>query len=88
LRRLISAYLRDFDPRATGINDAATRIRKMLTRTEPRFGPWRNAEKEVRLFDPARGPTALADRLLSDERPDETLARYKLNDRCSPTATT
>jgi hypothetical protein len=80
LRRLISAYLRDFDPRATGINDAATRIRKMLTRTEPRFGPWRNAEKEVRLFDPARGPTALADRLLSDERPDETLARYKLND--------
>jgi EH_Signature domain len=79
LRRLIGAYLRDFDPRATGIDDAAARIRDVLARGEPRFGPWRRAQTEVHLFDPARGPAALADRLLDDERPDETLARYKLD---------
>jgi hypothetical protein len=80
LRRVIGAYLRDFDPRMPGIHEAAARIRKVLARGEPRLGPWRTAQSEVHLFDPARGPAALADRLLDDDRPDETLARYKLDD--------
>jgi hypothetical protein len=80
LRRMIGAYLRDFDPRMPGIDDAAARIREVLARGEPRFGPWRTAQSEVHLFDPARGPAALADRLLDDDRPDETLARYKFDD--------
>jgi hypothetical protein len=80
LRRLIGAYLRDFNPRAPGIDDAAARIREVLARAELRFGAWRTAQNEVDLFDPARGPAALADRLLDDNRPDETLARYKLDD--------
>jgi hypothetical protein len=80
LRRLITAYLRDFDPRAPGIDEAAACIRKMLAGNGPRFGPWRKAQAEVHLFDSARGPETLAARLLADERPAETLARYKLDD--------
>jgi hypothetical protein len=80
LRRVIGAYLRDFDPRMPGIDDAAARIREVLARGERRFGPWSTAQSEVHLFDPARGPAALADRLLDDDRPDETLARYKFDD--------
>ena len=40
--------------------------------------PWRIAQAEVRLFDPAHGPAALAARLLHEDRSDESLARYKL----------
>jgi hypothetical protein len=76
LRRLISAYLRDFDPRAPGIDQTAFCIREILAGTGPRFDPWRAAQAEIHLFDPARGPAALAGRLLADERPAETLARY------------
>jgi len=80
LRRLISAYLRDFDPAASGVDQAAACIREMLTGAGVRFDPWRTAQAETRLFDPARGPAALAARLLTQDRPAETLARYKLDD--------
>ena len=80
LRRLIGAYLRDFDPRAPGIEEAAACIRKLLARGEPRFAAWRMAHTEIHLFDPARGPAALASLLLDSERPDEILAHYKLDD--------
>lgn len=80
LRRVIGAYLRDFDPRMPGIHEAAGCIREVLAQGEPRLGPWRAAQSEVHLFDPTRGPAALADRLLDDDRPEETLARYKLDD--------
>ena len=80
LRRLIGAYLRDFDPRAPGIDEAAACIRRLLAGAGPRFDLWRIAQTEVRLFEPARGPASLAARLLADEQPTETLARYKLDD--------
>jgi hypothetical protein len=80
LRRLIGAYLRDFNPRAPGIDEAAARIREVLARGEPRFTAWRTAQSEVRLFDPARGPAALAELLLGDDRPEEILVRCRLHD--------
>jgi hypothetical protein len=78
LRRLIEAYLRDFDPRASGISEASAQIRHGVTSSDPRLEPWRIAQAEVRLFDPAHGPAALAARLLHEDRSDESLARYKL----------
>jgi hypothetical protein len=79
LHRLIEAYLRDFDAAAPGINEAATTIREGLAKGGPRLDTWRTAQSEVHLFEPARGPTALADHLLEPgQQPDETLARYKL----------
>ncbi len=80
LRRLIGAYLRDFDPQAPGIDEAAACIRRLLAGAGPRFDLWRTAQSEVHLFEPTRGPAALAARLLADEQPAETLARYKLDD--------
>ena len=59
----------------------AAKIRKELTKGGPRLDTWRTAQNEVHLFEPARSPTALADRLLeAGEQPDEMLARYKLDD--------
>ena len=80
LRRLIGAYLRDFDPRAHGIEETTTCVRKVLARGEPRFAAWRTAQSEVHLFDPARGPAALASRLLASDHPAEILAHYKFDD--------
>jgi hypothetical protein len=80
LRRLIGAYLRDFDPRSPGIDEVAASIRRLLSRAGPRFDLWRAAQKEVHLFEPTRGPAALALRLLADENPAESLARYRLDD--------
>jgi hypothetical protein len=80
LRRLIQAYLRDFDPRAPGIGEAATYIRQMLPNSKARFDSWRTAHAEVHLFDPARGPEHVAIKLLTGEPPEEVLARYRLDD--------
>jgi hypothetical protein len=81
LQRLIEAYLRDFDPAAPGIDEAAAAIRQELSNGGPRLDTWRTAQKEVLLFDPARGPEALANQLLEPgQQPDELLARYKLTD--------
>jgi hypothetical protein len=81
LRRLICAYLRDFDGDAIGIDKAAATIREELAKGGPRLETWRTAQNEVHLFDPARGPAALAAHLLEGEpQPNEILARYKLDD--------
>jgi hypothetical protein len=80
LRRLIDAYLRDFDPGAPGINETAAHIRKALTGSDPRLEAWRVAQTEVRLFDPMHGPETLADRLLTEEHLDQALTQYKLAD--------
>ncbi|MGC1293693.1 MAG: EH signature domain-containing protein [Alloacidobacterium sp.] len=81
LHRLIAAYLRDFEPDAPGIKEATAKIREELAKAGPRLDTWRTAQNEVHLFDPARGPAALADCLLEQGKPpDEILARYKLND--------
>ena len=50
----------------------------MLSKSEPRFDTWRIAQNEVHLFDPERGPTALAALLLTDEPSAAVLARYNL----------
>jgi hypothetical protein len=81
LRRLICAYLRDFDGDAIGIDKAAATIREELAKGGPRHETWRTAQNEVHLFDPALGPAALAARLLErEQQPNEMLARYKLDD--------
>ena len=80
LRRVIEAYLRDFDRAAPGINEAAAHIRRALANSETGFGQWRVAQQEFRLFDPERGPPSIAARLLNDERPDDILVRCKLDD--------
>ena len=81
LRRLICAYLRDFDGDAIGIDKAAATIREELAKGGPRLETWRTAQNEVHLFDPALGPAALAARLLvREQQPNEMLARYKLDD--------
>src|SRR5439155_122424 len=74
LRRLIDAYLRDFSPTAPGINDAARRIRGALGASTQRFDAWRTVQREVRLFDPARGPQEVAQRLLADTSSEQVLA--------------
>jgi hypothetical protein len=80
LRRLIQAYLRDFSIGAPGIPEAAQCIRKQLANADPRLENWRQAQREVQLFDPVKGPLSLAARLLSEEDPGIILARYKLED--------
>jgi hypothetical protein len=81
LHHLIQAYLRDFEPKAPGINAAATTIREQLGCGRPRLDTWRAGENEARLFDPEHGPAALAERLIGPaQQPDAVLARYKLDD--------
>jgi hypothetical protein len=81
LHRLIEVYLRDFDPQASGLKEVAAKIREELTKGGPRLDTWRTAQNEVHLFEPERGPAALADRLLeAGQQPDEMLARYKFDD--------
>jgi hypothetical protein len=80
LRRLIQAYLRDFSVSAPGVTEAAQCIRKHLANVDPRLENWRQAQREVQLFDPVKGPMSLAGRLLSEEDPEAILANYKLDD--------
>src|SRR5215472_2434460 len=78
LRRLIEVYLRDFDPHAPGINEAAAKIRRELEKGGPLLDTWCVAQEEVKLFDPTRGPTSLAACLLEPgEQIQEILTRYK-----------
>ena len=80
LRRLIEVYLRDFDPHAPGINEAAAKIRRELEKGGPLLDTWCVAQEEVKLFDPTRGPTSLAACLLEPgEQIQEILTRYKLD---------
>ena len=78
LRRLIQAYLRDFNSQAAGIREAAACIRDQLTTPDPRLERWRVAHGEVVIFDPRRGPASLADRLLAEQDPDRVIVRYGL----------
>lgn len=81
LHRLIAAYLRDFEPDAPWIKEATAKIREELAKGGPRLDTWRTAQNEAHLFEPARGPAALADLLLeSGQNPDDILTRFKFSD--------
>ena len=81
LHRLIEAYLRDFEPNAPGISQAAETIREQLRSDGPRLDTWRAAQNEMHVFDPNVGPALLAAHLLDQGyQPDAVLARFKLDD--------
>jgi hypothetical protein len=80
LRRLIQAFVRDFDARAVGIGEAARCIQQALKASnDPRVENWRLAQKEVQLFEPAGGPQKLASALFGND-PAVVLSRYRLDD--------
>lgn len=81
LRRLIDAYLRDFDPRAPGIGKAAECIRQALADGKSlRLNVWSVAHREVGLFDPSRGPARVATRLLTASSALDVLSGFGLSD--------
>jgi EH_Signature domain len=74
---LISAYLRAFAPDLPGIR----RVAEILTRFIPLWEwPWAARQRELRLFDPERGPAALAQACLADDEPARVLAKLGLRD--------
>jgi hypothetical protein len=56
LHRLIEGYLRDFEPNAPGIHQAAETIREQLRNDGPRLDTWRAAQNEMHVFDPKNWP--------------------------------
>ena len=74
---LISAYLRAFAPGLPGIR----RVAEILARLVPLWEwPWAARHCELQLFDPERGPAALAQECLADDEPARVLAKLGLKD--------
>jgi hypothetical protein len=63
-RRLAEAYVRAFDPRSPGLSEAAATLANTASRAG---GAWMRRAEEYHLFDPIRGPSALAERALNQD---------------------
>lgn len=78
LRRLADVWLRDFDINAAPI-EAGRRIGRLLIATEAvLLQDWRNAHRELELFDAVKGPVAIARSVVSEGKTD-ILARCRLD---------
>lgn len=72
---LASAYLRAYSPSAPAIRRVAQVLARLVQLWE---WPWAARHRELRLFDPERGPGALAVACLDDDEPARVLAKLGL----------
>lgn len=72
---LISAYLRAFVADLPSIRQVAAVLARLVLIWD---WPWAGRQREHRLFDPERGPAALAQACLSDDEPARILAELGL----------
>jgi hypothetical protein len=72
---LASAYLRAFSPSAPAIRRVGEALDRLVRLWE---WSWAARQRELRLFDPERGPAALAQECLADEEPARALAKLGL----------
>jgi hypothetical protein len=72
---LISAYLRAFAPDLPSIRQVGALLARLVLIWD---WPWATRQRELRLFDPERGPAALAEECLAGDEPARVLAELGL----------
>jgi len=75
VRLLISAYLRAFASDLASIREVGALLARLVLIWD---WPWAKRQRELPLFDPERGPAALAQACLSDDEPARVLAELGL----------
>jgi hypothetical protein len=73
-RNLIEAWIRDFNPRSPGIEEAGPALRWLVSDSQDvRLSRWEASDQQFSFFDPRSGPASFAGHILNASEPVEAI---------------